>query len=205
MKMTNSTLSGNSAATDGGIFNYYYGSTLTVTNSTLSGNSAGNGGGIFNGGAYMFGNYYSGTLTVQNSTLSGNSVITDGGGIYNYGTLNYYNTLIANSTSGEDCINGSDGIIRDNVNNLVEDGTCSDSGVNFLTGDPLLGPLADNGGATWTHALLPGSPAIDAVPVISCTVTTDQRGVVRPQGAACDIGAYEAIIIYFPLVLRNWP
>ncbi len=56
--------------------------------------------------------------------------------------------------------------------------------------DPLLGPLADNGGATQTFALLPGSPAIDAGQSTGCP--PDQRGVVRPQGAACDIGAFES-------------
>jgi hypothetical protein len=56
--------------------------------------------------------------------------------------------------------------------------------------DPKLGPLADNGGPTRTHALLLGSPAIDAASTPDCP-TTDQRGVLRPQGAACDIGSYE--------------
>jgi len=60
----------------------------------------------------------------------------------------------------------------------------------------MLGPLADNGGATWTHALLPDSPAIDAVSVVSCTLPTDQRGVPRPivqtsPETPCDIGAFE--------------
>jgi uncharacterized repeat protein (TIGR01451 family) len=58
--------------------------------------------------------------------------------------------------------------------------------------DPLLGPLANNGGPTQTHALLPGSPAIDAGG--ECIAFPDQRGVVRPQGAACDIGAYELAV-----------
>jgi hypothetical protein len=64
-------------------------------------------------------------------------------------------------------------------------------------GDPMLGPLSDNGGPTQTMALLPGSPAIDAG--TSCTAT-DQRGVTRPQGAACEIGAYEVphqSVIYY--------
>jgi hypothetical protein len=56
--------------------------------------------------------------------------------------------------------------------------------------DPRLGPLVDNGGPTRTHALLLGSPAIDAASTPDCP-TTDQRGVLRPQGAACDIGSYE--------------
>ena len=58
---------------------------------------------------------------------------------------------------------------------------------------PLLSPLQDNGGTTFTHALLPRSPAIDHIPPENCEVTTDQRGVARPQGAACDIGAYEFV------------
>lgn len=64
--------------------------------------------------------------------------------------------------------------------------------------DPLLGPLQDNGGPTFTHALLAGSPAIDTGnPALlgsggSACEATDQRGVARPQGSACDIGAYEA-------------
>jgi hypothetical protein len=68
----------------------------------------------------------------------------------------------------------------------VEDGSCSAS----LSGDPKLGALADNGGPTQTHALLGGSPAINAGDDVICP-TTDQRGIVRPQGEHCDIGAYE--------------
>ncbi|MBV6449456.1 MAG: hypothetical protein MHPDNHAH_00166 [Anaerolineales bacterium] len=171
--VTNSAISGNSANYwGGGIYND--GSALTVTNSTLSGNSAANyGGGIFNDG---------GALTVTNSTLSGNSAF-QGGGIINLGTLNYSNTIIANSTGG-DCINVN--TIGTNVNNLVQDNTCSP----LLSGDPNLGPLADNGGPTQTHALQSTSPAIDAGNAGACP-STDQRGVTRPQGAVCDIGAYE--------------
>jgi hypothetical protein len=55
----------------------------------------------------------------------------------------------------------------------------------------MLGPLQDNGGPTFTQALLPGSPAIDAIPLVDCTLTEDQRGVARPNGNGCDIGAYE--------------
>jgi len=60
--------------------------------------------------------------------------------------------------------------------------------------DPKLGPLADNGGPTLTHALLPGSPAINHIPAGDCVVTRDQRGAFRPQGAGCDIGAYEYVV-----------
>jgi hypothetical protein len=56
--------------------------------------------------------------------------------------------------------------------------------------DPRIGPLANNGGPTRTHALLAGSPAIDAASAADCPAT-DQRGVSRPQGTGCDIGSYE--------------
>ena len=174
LTVTNSTFSGNTANTGGGIYNY---GTLTVTNSTFSGNAATYGGGIYN----------QGTLTVTNSTFSGNAATTYGG-IYNQGTLNYANTIIANSTGG-DCNNSA--TIGTNTNNLVEDGTCSPT----LSGDPMLGALANNGGSTQTFALLSGSPAIDAGNNTVCAASPvsglDQRGVTRPQGAACDIGSYE--------------
>ena len=88
--------------------------------------------------------------------------------------------------------------------------TNSGAGTPFTaTGDitntnPLLGPLADNGGSTWTHALLPASPAIGRIPfgVNGCgtTVTTDQRGVTRPQGPACDVGSYELMVNQPPAI-----
>ena len=75
--------------------------------------------------------------------------------------------------------------------NLVQDDTCNPVASDLIGVDALLGALADNGGPTWTHALLAGSPAIDAADDAACPAT-DQRGVTRPQGAAPDIGAYEA-------------
>ena len=105
------------------------------------------GGGIINN---------SGTLTLNNCTFDGNTA-GSGGGLGNGATLHYRNTIIANSTSGADCLNN--GTIGVNINNLVEDGSCLSGG---LFGDPALGPLVDNGGPTWTCALQPGSPAIDA-------------------------------------------
>ena len=180
LTVTNSTFSGNSATNAGGLDNY---GTATLTNSTLSGNSATNAGGISNNN--------SATLTMTNSTISNNSA-TNGGGIYNQGTLNYANTIIANSTTGADCVN-SGGTIGTNTNNLVEGGTCSAT----LSGDPALGPLADNGGPTFTHALLTSSPAIGAGLNSVCADNPgpnnlDQRGLTRPQGTNCDIGAYES-------------
>ena len=84
--------------------------------------------------------------------------------------------------------------------NIASDATCGLTGSGDLNStNPLLGPIANNGGPTPTHAPLLGSPAIDAVPIADCTdaygtpIATDQRGVARPQGAACDIGSVELI------------
>ncbi len=206
LTVTDSTISGNTAANiGGGIVN---GGTLTVTGSTLVDNHAdSNGGGIwsenynvkvinstlqgnsadwYGGGIYL----RNGTLTLLNSTLSGNSALHGGGGINDSGTLNYANTIIAASTSGGDCVSATLGT---NTNNLVQDGSCSAG----LSGDPKLGVLADNGGPTQTMALLTGSPAIDtgldAVCAAAPVNNKDQRGATRPKGTHCDIGAFEYI------------
>ena len=155
----------------------HFGGTLTLHNSTLYSNTAATGGGISASAA----------LTVTNSTLSGNtsSPGNGGGGIANFSDLVLRNTLIANSNGDADCSNS--GTIAENSNNLIEDGSCSAA----LSGDPLLGVLGDYGGDTQTLPLLPGSPALDAGDAGAC-LTTDQRGVTRPQGSGCDIGAFES-------------
>lgn len=200
--ITNSTLSSNSGGTGGGIENF--GGTVTITNCTLSGNStAGSGGGIDNTGSAQTG----GTANISFTTISGNSASISGGGISNtvFGTLNIKNSIVANSTSGSDC--ASTGTFNATGANFTTNGTCP--GFTVVTPAQLnLGPLADNGGPTQTHALLSGSVAIDAAP--DCTdvfgnpgspkpgapralITSDQRGVGRPQGSACDVGAYEFV------------
>jgi len=173
LTVTNSTISGNtSSAGGGGIFNY---KTLWIQNSTLSGNTASYGGGIENSST--------GALTMINNTISDNTTTYSGGGIYNDGVMSSTHTIIANSAK-INCWSMNTSV---NDHNLVEDGSCNAA----HSGDPRLNLLADNGGSTWTHALLPDSPAIDALSAGNCPLTTDQRGMLRPQGAGCDIGAYE--------------
>jgi CSLREA domain-containing protein len=181
--ISSSTLSGNSAnsvsGTGGGISNF---GTLTATNSTLFGNSAGDGGGVLTVG----------TATINNSTFSGNAATRNGGGLYNSGTLNLKNTILANSTSGGDCYNYSSDNINTNIQTLIEKNGISGHrcGNPYLSSAPFLEALADNGGPTHTMAFSPYSQVFNTGDGNTCE-TTDQRGIARPQGDNCDIGAYE--------------
>ena len=197
LTIVDSTLSGNTAPLGGGIRNS---GSLTLTNSTLSGNHADIGGGINNNG----------TLNITNRTFSGNFAQEEGGGIYNSGTLTIANSIVANSTYGGDC--SASFPITDGGHNLSSDDSCGFDTANgsLPDTDPLLGPLQDNGGPTWTHALLEGSPAIDAGDDTQCPAT-DQRGVYRPLDgdkdglAVCDIGSFEFFfpINYLPLIVKD--
>jgi CSLREA domain-containing protein len=187
VQLTNTTVRGNTAATDGaGIYNTLVG-TLGLTNSTVSGNNAGgNGGGVFNeenlGSAQK--------VTLKHSTVSGNTAI-NGGGIYNSdGTLTLANTIVARNSASTNP--DAQGAFSSQGHNLIGDTTGATGFVasDLKNVDPLLGPLRNNGGPTDTRALLAGSPAIDAGTNTGCP-PTDQRGVKRPQGLRCDIGAFE--------------
>ncbi|MFL6538429.1 MAG: choice-of-anchor Q domain-containing protein [Chthoniobacterales bacterium] len=207
----NSTFSGNSAlgGFGGGFFQE---ATNTgsigeafLLNSTFSGNSAspmgfsgGGGGGIYNGG-------FTGSQAraeVRECTLSGNNAPA-GAGVYNLNfsasaSVALSNTILKTGTLGENLINSS-GIIQSLGHNLCSDAAGTfDNGTGpggYLTGtadrrntDPLLGPLKDNGGATFTHALLPGSPAINGGEDTSES-EFDQRGFARV--GTNDIGSFE--------------
>jgi len=121
----------------------------------------------------------------SNCTIADNSAPT-ADGILNAGTLTLTNTIVANSPDGTDIRGG----YTDGGHNIVGDGI-GVSDPTSMAGDPNLGPLADNGGPTLTHALLPVSIAINTGDCSAGTITEDQRGVSRPQGTACDIGAFE--------------
>ena len=190
--LINSTVSDNTAVGKGGGLHIACQGTLVLVNSTISGNHTNNhGGGIYVNGLGEF----------TNSTIANNSAL-NGGGVYIRGTnekgvirglLNYTNTIIANNMisstdySSADCFLGDHASVGTNINNLVGDGSCDST--HF--GDPRLAPLGDNGGLTQTHALEQDSPAIDAILANDCMVDTDQRGKSRPDGAGCDMGAYE--------------
>ncbi len=197
LTLQNSTISGNQASTDGGgIFsvNQDMGSNvLTLTNSTISGNKANNQG----GGLYFDSNESSTNLmTLINATVVSNSAsigsnITAGSYIYADGTVRLKNTIIAHGLIGENCSILENGKIISEGHNVDGQNTCNLTATGDMTNtNPLLGPLQDNGGTALTHALLPGSPAIDAGDDTGCPAT-DQRGMIRPQGEHCDIGAYE--------------
>jgi CSLREA domain-containing protein len=182
------TVADGSGQEGGGILNL--GGQVKVSNSTFSGNSTGEtGGGIYN----------SGTLTVSNSTFSGNSATGAGGGIFIndiVGTTTLKNTIVANNPNGRNCKRL--GRMTDGGYNLEDGNSCGFSAAkNSLpsTNPKLASSLADNGGPTKTIALFTGSPAINAIPQgtngCGTTITTDQRGVRRPQGNGCDIGAFE--------------
>jgi predicted outer membrane repeat protein len=176
MTVTDSTVSGNTADYSGGGI---YGDGLTLTNSTVSGNTADySGGGIYGDG-----------LTLTNSTVSGNDANQSGAGIYS-GDATLTHTIVAgNGTTTPNCNEALDSLGY----NLTDDDSCGFTAPgDLVVADAMLGPLADNGGPTETHALLAGSPAIDAGSPDCPPPSTDQRGVTRPQGAACDVGAFES-------------
>ena len=204
IRISSSTVSDNHASHTGGIYNN---GTATVSNSTISGNTVYHAhiGGIFNDSG--------GTLNLTNCTLFGNYTfggIEGVGAISNIGTLIIKNTIVANSFPG---ITPPLGSVETNCfgtastsagHNLSDDASCYFAAVGDRNNTPSgLDPsgLQNNGGPTQTIALLATSPAVDAVPVSPvnyCTatdgitpITTDERGIPRPQGLACDIGAYE--------------
>lgn len=192
LTVTHSTISGNTARSVGGVLNLR---TLAVVNSTISGNFVPNSGG---------GASNTGTLTVINSTISDNAA-SSGGGMVNSGTLRLANTLVAGNTApNAPEISNSARVFANHHNLFGVDGTAGVQGfrpgptdvvpaAGVLLPDILDPTLADNGGPTLTHALVPGSPAIDAIPPSDRGCRgADQRGGHRPQGAGCDIGAFEA-------------
>jgi predicted outer membrane repeat protein len=184
-----SLFTGNSTTTGGAGGAIIFGGpgTYQISDSTFTGNHADG-----NGGAISASN--TGSILI-NDTLSGNSAAGDGGNFDLSGTPlpALTNTIVAGGSASPSTSANCNNHVTSNGHNLEDDATgqCGFTGPgDQINTDPKLGPLADNGGPTQTMALQAGSPAIDAGTNTGCPAT-DQRGVTRPQGAACDIGAYE--------------
>ena len=210
--ITSSAILGNQAFAGGGI-GTSFNTTMTITNTTFSGNSAKTDGGGINVDNTPF------TLTLNNSTIANNLAgngggYGDGGGIKVIGTVRLRNSIIAKNidlagTAKNDCA----GTLISQGNNLLGDNTGCTGLTNAVNNDkvgtsgspldPLLGPLSNLGGPTLVLPLRPGSPAADAGNNATCA-STDQRGVARPIGANCDMGAFEGLAywLYLPLILR---
>jgi hypothetical protein len=210
LTMTASTVSGNQAkATSvsgaprsvGGGMELAAATDDDITNSTIARNHAAGIGGTARGWGGGLAALDS-SLQLTNVTMAGNEAHVQGGdttvaagGLYvQYGT----NATIAASILAKNSAVGSPncgGILSSNDYNVIGDRTGCVFGSaphdQVDVAQPRLDSLAANGGPTETMALLDGSPAIDAVPTANCLVVRDQRGVSRPQGPACDAGAYE--------------
>lgn len=197
---TQNTFTNNIARGDGGgiynevdfdrpgiIFGQYYG-TITLANDTFSGNSSSSyGGGIYNHDA--------GVINATNTTFWGNNAVVAGGGIFNVSNATITNSILWANTANQSPIYAQIGPDYTSVTYSDIQSAEIFPGIGNINIDPMLGPLAQNGGATFTHALGAGSPAIDAADDVACAATPvnnlDQRGVPRPQGLHCDIGAFE--------------
>ena len=201
--LNNSTVSNNvivGAFSGSGIF---AADTLVLNNSTVSGNGGGSGEGIHT---------FNASLTLRNSTISSNQGY---GILFQAGSVTLLNTLIAQNGPNGDCSDdsGYSPTVTSQGYNLI--GENADCPFTPATGDligtsaspinPRLALLQDNGGSTRTHALMTGSPAINAGSPSSpgsggtACLATDQRGVSRPVNTRCDIGAYEGSVPFAPV------
>ncbi|MGG6294155.1 DUF4347 domain-containing protein [Leptolyngbya sp. AN02str] len=207
LTLNRSTVSGNTAKSGGGISNA---ATTNITNSTISGNSAENGGGVYNRENTSS---VVPKTTLTNVTVANNTATTGvGGGISIVeGTVTLRNTIVATNlnTAAPDLA----GAFINGGNNLVGRSNGSTGVVNGVNGsivgtiaapvNPNLAPLANNGGSTQTHALLPTSQAINAGNNTGVSAVVDQRGVTRILYGTIDIGAYEATLPQVQIVATD--
>jgi len=223
MAVMNSAIYSNSARADGnnvgnggGLFNVD--AALMLQNSTVSGNKAAGFGIVgsgYGGGVYNASKFRNATVTSLNTTIAYNEATTEGGGVAYAdsdepatATVSLQNSIVSNNIesliSVVNCAS-ADSVPEENRivsqgNNLEDKDSCGFNQAGDLSNtDPMLGPLALNTAPgenaavnDWTHALQADSPAIDAGNNANCPAT-DQRGVARPQGPTCDIGAYELV------------
>jgi predicted outer membrane repeat protein len=185
--LVGNTFSGNSAVTEGGAIASF--GTMSLSNSTVYNNSAGSGGG---GGVQD-----TGTITIVQSTIAHNTS-QFGANLHSVmdpshqpGVIALSMSIVTDGVTGANCSVAIP--VTDNGYNLDSATSCGFTNNALNSTNPMLGPLASNGGPTQTMALQSGSPAINAIPsgFAGCSGSTDQRGVSRPQGVGCDIGAFE--------------
>jgi len=186
-----STISGNVANDVGGGIRSL--GNFTIINSTISGNRSTG----WHGGAIF---HTDGAMSVSYTTVTANagpdwapSAIFVGSFSAVVPSFTINNSIVANNQwyscdHWTGAVNFSSGGY-----NLFGDASCDPVASDLVVADAMVGPLADNGGPTWTHALLPGSPAINSADNAACPAT-DQRGAARPQGPRCDIGSFELMI-----------
>jgi hypothetical protein len=208
-----SSAGGSFPAGGGGIFTTD--GTMMIVNSTIGGNQAT---GLASGGALMANNHFGNSpsvVTLINSTISDNSSTISAGAVQALDSgsgqplvINFSNTIVSNNSAPDspNCLASPAATITSTGNNLEDLNTCNfDQPTDKINTNPLLGPLQDNGGPTWTYALLDGSPAIDAADFGVCAAPpvngVDQRGVARPFGLSCDIGAFELEFVDFKILL----
>lgn len=208
--LTNSSVISNSASNlAGGLYNEAV-AAVVLRNTTVSSNTVtvGDGGGLYNVGTGQ-------GMTLNNVTVTGNYANNNAGGLHNGGPLKIANSVLAGNLSSQDADCWGTGMFESKGYNVLGAGAAA---ACALTGNvatvvsttaPLLGPLAENGGRTLTHALLAGSPALDqgnpAAPAGGWTCeTADQRGITRI--GRCDAGAYDTgllVQLFLPLVTRQ--
>jgi len=183
-EILNSTISGNAAMGGGGIFNY---GVLDVINTTISDNTAEEGGGVLHASQTV--SDFSFVTVAENTAISGGGLEVDSTAAH------ITNSLVAHNAP-ENCL----GNVQAFGKNLDDDGSCG----FVYTDDPLLDPLGDYGGPTFTHQIPNFSPAAEVAD--PCTIMNgtlplagDQRGESRPQGGGCDLGAVEALFDVIPI------
>jgi hypothetical protein len=179
MLLDGCTIADNVARKKGGAIKNCCLSTLTMVNCTVSGNACKSGGVHLNGPAL-----------IDHCTIAFNTApFSLGAGLFVNSQSIVRNTIVFGNTMGDVTVETEeDGALAEFINVWIGDGR---TGIGAFSGDPLLGPLGDNGGLTWTHLLLPGSRAIDAAVFEAESPLFDQRGLLRPSGNAPDLGAVE--------------
>ena len=191
IELVGSTVSGNEGNNGAGV---WADQTATVTNSTVSGNTAGNSG----GGVYSALNTIELThaTVVENAAPAGANVDLDSSS-----TFTSTSSLIGlPAGGGENCEIDGGATVTSGGYNVTSDASCQlSTGPGDLSDtDPQVGPLADNGGPAATHLPAVASPAIDLADCAAAGLAADERGIARPQAAACDSGAVEVEDVVLP-------